>query len=65
MNCTQQENEMSDELSIGDMQDRIHVLTMALSLACVRISDGPQEYHEANTPEGWRDHFIAKANAMP
>lgn len=30
----------------------------ALHLACVRIADGYQEYHEANTPEGWAQHFL-------
>jgi len=30
-------------------------------LACERIADGPQEYHEANTPDGWADVFIDAA----
>lgn len=36
-------------------------LQKALMLACRRIADGPQEYHEANTPEGWFEVFTDAA----
>lgn len=36
-------------------------LRAALLLACERIADGPQEYHEANTPEGWVDVYMEEA----
>lgn len=36
-------------------------LRKALMLACERVADGPQLYHEANTPDGWADVYIAAA----
>ena len=33
----------------------------ALRLACNCIADGPQKYHEANTPEGWVSVFTLAA----
>ena len=37
------------------------IQSRALLLACERIADGPQEYHEANTPEGWAEVFMEAA----
>ncbi len=38
------------------------VLERALMLACRRIADSQQRYEEANTPEGWCEEFIRRAN---
>lgn len=40
------------------------ILREALVLACERIADGPQEYHEANTAEGWAERFINQATEL-
>lgn len=40
---------------------REEVLQRALLLACDRIADGPQQYHEVNTPDGWADVFTEAA----
>ena len=34
------------------------LLEGALLLACERIADGHQQYHEANTPDGWAKVFV-------
>ncbi len=39
----------------------VEILQKALMLACERIADGPQGYYEANTVEGWAQHFIVEA----
>ena len=41
--------------------DAESILRDALGLACARIADGPQEYHEANTAGGWAEKFICEA----
>ncbi|WP_313415985.1 hypothetical protein [Stenotrophomonas sp.] len=41
--------------------NEVEVLKQALKIACERIADGPQRYHEANTPEGWCDVFVQRA----
>lgn len=38
-------------------------LEKALELACERIADSYQEYEEANTPDGWYEEFIRRAEA--
>ena len=43
---------------IGKMKT---TLEQALDMACERISDSGQEYHEANTKEGWKEYFIKEA----
>jgi hypothetical protein len=42
-------------------KSRVEVLEQALMLACRRIADSGQSYEEANTPEGWRDVYLAAA----
>ena len=39
------------------------ILERALLLACERIADSAQSYEEANTPEGWCEEFIHRAEA--
>ena len=34
-------------------------LEVGLKAACERIADSGQTYEEANTAEGWFDHFMA------
>lgn len=46
----------------GD-SDRVATLQRALLLACDRIADGPQQYHEANTAEGWAEVFTDAATS--
>lgn len=36
-------------------------LRTALRMACERIADGPQEYHEAKSAEDWAAEFLALA----
>jgi len=43
------------------MQATKEMLDRALALACKFIADGPQQYHEANTPEGWARVFLQAA----
>ncbi len=43
------------------MKTEVEILKAALMLACERIADGPQEYHEANTPDGWARVYIEHA----
>lgn len=45
------------------MKTNNETLRAALNLACERIADGPQDYSEANTAEGWAEKFIADAEA--
>lgn len=40
---------------------REQILQEALILACRRIADGAQAYHEANTPDGWAEVFVKAA----
>lgn len=41
----------------------VEIYKRALLLACERIADGPQQYHEANTPEGWAELFVQAARS--
>ncbi len=43
------------------MPNDIETLDRALMFACKRIADSDQTYEEANTPDGWRDVFIRRA----
>ena len=43
------------------MEATKEVLKRALELACERIADGPQEYHEAATPDQWMDRYVLQA----
>lgn len=36
---------------------------VGLNTLCYLIADGPQEFGEANTPEGWQDVFLARARS--
>jgi len=52
-----QDQQLATEVPV----ESVEVLRKALALACARIADGPQKYHEANTPEGWAEVFVAAA----
>jgi len=43
------------------MENQTELYRQALMLACQRVADSPQKYHEANTAAGWRDVFIEAA----
>lgn len=46
---------------ISEIQKEAKMANDALYLACQRISDSPQQYHEANSPNGWVNFFREKA----
>lgn len=44
-----------------DVLRELGITRRALALACERIADGPQQYAEANTPDGWQEVFTLQA----
>ena len=40
------------------------ILKIALNMACERISDSGQEYHEAKTKKGWVNHYLKCAKKL-
>lgn len=59
--------EAKDYVKVGSPEDAFRLkgrydrVMTALSMACRRIEDGPQEYHEANTGDGWMDVYLKRA----